>query len=86
MHFFNDSNFDCGYINKPYANLRPFTCFTPCPRFSCPELNRYNNCQPYYHPPYRNEICLSNRDLAFFVGGYMLWKHNSHSSCNCDIL
>ena len=51
MNNFND-NFECGYINKPYANLRPFTCFPTCPRFSCPPSKPNFNCGcfPSNHP------------------------------------
>lgn len=55
-----NNEYECGYINKPYTNLRPFTCFTPCPRFSCPQFNKLPNCgcypnlnpcyNPYEHP------------------------------------
>lgn len=40
----NCQHFECGYINKPYTNLRPFSCFTPCPKFSCPQFNTLPNC------------------------------------------
>lgn len=51
-----NNEYECGYINKPYTNLRPFTSFTPCPRFSCPQFNHIPNCgcfpnlDPCYNP------------------------------------
>ena len=49
-----NNEYECGYINKPYTNLRPFTCFTPCPRFSCPQFNHLPNCGYY---PNLNPCC-----------------------------
>ena len=43
--FDNCNRFECGYINKPYCNLRPITSITPCPRFSCPPPNCFD-CPP----------------------------------------
>ena len=50
---FNNScyNFDCGYINRPCFTLRPISCITPCPRFSCP---------PHFHFTSNNNCCCSN--------------------------
>lgn len=51
-----NNDYECGYINKPYTNLRPFTSFTPCPKFSCPQFNHLPNCScfpnldPCYNP------------------------------------
>ena len=74
-------DFDCGYINKPYTNLRPFTSFSPCPRFSCPDFCRHSPCDCFpYNPnfncknPYLNE-CISPRDLLIFLGGMSAGKN-----------
>lgn len=69
-----DCEFDCGYINKPYCALRPFSNIPSCPKFSCPPSLRckqphsffpYNNCcscYPYCSPPF----CQPNLPLPYF--------------------
>ena len=103
------NRFDCEYTNKPFTNLKPFSCISPCPRFSCPNFNNNvnqcfpnhyfpNNCfhqnEQYFCPPfwqnnngfqhnfvgqfdcYRPHFnnCLSCRDIAFFLTGYIIRK------------
>ncbi len=45
------NEFECGYINKPYCALRPFSNCPSCPKFSCPPpLNCHNPCSsPCFH-------------------------------------
>lgn len=37
--------FECGYVNRPYCSLRPFSNTPICPIFSCPKPN-------LCHPPH----------------------------------
>lgn len=80
----NYEDFDCGYVNKPYANLRPFSCFEPYPRFSCPNFceNRHSPCLPI-NPNFNNfqQICLP-KDLLIFLGGICTGKHMHKPRCH----
>lgn len=54
-----NSEFECGYINKPYCSLRPFSNIPSCPKFSCPPpLGCHNSCGNPCYPP--NNCCPPN--------------------------
>ena len=83
------NDFECGYINRPYTNLRPFSSVSPCPRFSCPlekpnfncgcfPNNSYNYCPPHHSPCGYNK-CKPSCDcsLDFF-------SPHCNLPCECD--
>lgn len=74
---FNDCcyRFECGYINKPYCSLRPISCITPCPRFSCPPPFHFtsDNC---------GCGCGNNSFCDYNFNNLPYWNNNL--GCNCN--
>ena len=44
------NRFDCFYVNKPCYCLRPISCITPFPHFSCPPFPHFS-CSPSFSCP-----------------------------------
>lgn len=63
----NCDEFECGYLNKPYCSLRPFSNIHCCPKFSCPPpLKCQNPCHnsPCCEPCNPNCHCCPQFDFC----------------------